>query len=140
MGEEARVAGKKGKASGRAAKATKGKRYGAGPATTDAHLMARLGEVIQGMKEDFIVVHLQEPCSSCRSYISNATRYPDCPFDSSCIIHNELLVLSTDELSFFNSLSGVRLPFKMTRIMLIAGLLGVKAQSAADAKSLLLPH
>lgn len=36
--------------------------------------MAKLGETIQGMKEDFIVVHLQEPCSFCRTYISDADR------------------------------------------------------------------
>ncbi len=36
--------------------------------------MGRLGEVIQGMKDDFIVVHLQEPCSLCREYISDAPR------------------------------------------------------------------
>jgi len=28
----------------------------------------------QGMKEDFIVVHLREPCSFCRKYISGGLR------------------------------------------------------------------
>ncbi len=74
MGEEARVAGKKGSKPGRAAKNTKGKRYGSGPATTDTQLMEKLGDTISGMKADFIVVHMQEPCSFCRSYISDATR------------------------------------------------------------------
>ena len=30
--------------------------------------------VEQGMKEDFIVVHLREPCSFCRKYISGGLR------------------------------------------------------------------
>lgn len=48
MGEEARLAGKKGSKGGaRGAKGTKGKRYGAGPATTDAQLMEKLGDTIQ---------------------------------------------------------------------------------------------
>ena len=50
-----------------------GKRYGSG--SVDEQVMGRLGEVIQGMKDDFIVVHLQEPCSLCREYISDAPRY-----------------------------------------------------------------
>lgn len=37
--------------------------------------MSRLADIIQGMKEDFIVVHLQEPCSFCREYISDGNRY-----------------------------------------------------------------
>ena len=36
--------------------------------------MYRLGDVISSMREDFIVVHLAEPCSYCRSYISDAKR------------------------------------------------------------------
>ena len=55
-------------------KGNKGKRYGAGPATTDAALMEKLGDTIAGMRADFIVVHLQEPCSFCRAYISDAPR------------------------------------------------------------------
>ena len=27
------------------------------------------------MREDFIVVHFQEPCSSCRAYMSGGVRY-----------------------------------------------------------------
>ena len=50
-----------------------GKRYGSG--SVDEQVMGRLGEVIQGMKDDFIVVHLQEPCSLCREYISDAPRW-----------------------------------------------------------------
>lgn len=42
--------------------------------STDEALMARLGEVIQGMKEDFMVVHFREPCSFCRKYLSNEPR------------------------------------------------------------------
>jgi hypothetical protein len=74
ISEEARLAGKKGSKPARTAKNTKGKRYGSGPATTDAQLMEKLGDTIMGMKADFIVVHLQEPCSFCRNYISDATR------------------------------------------------------------------
>ena len=33
------------------------------------------GHVLQGMKEDFIVVHMREPCSYCRRYIDGETRY-----------------------------------------------------------------
>lgn len=36
--------------------------------------MDKLGESLQSMKADFIVVHLQEPCSFCRQYISDGTR------------------------------------------------------------------
>ena len=49
-----------------------GKRYGSG--SVDEQVMGRLGEVIGGMKDDFIVVHLQEPCSLCREYISEGSR------------------------------------------------------------------
>lgn len=49
-----------------------GKRYGSG--SEEEQIMGRLGEVIGGMKDDFIVVHLQEPCSLCREYISNGPR------------------------------------------------------------------
>ena len=55
-------------------KGNKGKRYGAGPATADTALMDKLGDTIAGMRADFIVVHLQEPCSFCRGYISGAPR------------------------------------------------------------------
>jgi hypothetical protein len=44
--------------------------------STDEALMARLGEVIQGMKEDFMVVHFREPCSFCRKYLSDEPRCP----------------------------------------------------------------
>lgn len=54
----------------RKAGGNKGKRYGAGPATTDEALLSRLGEILGGnMKEDFMVVHLQEPCSFCRTHV-----------------------------------------------------------------------
>ncbi len=42
--------------------------------TADEALMARLGEVIQGMKDDFMVVHFREPCSFCRKYLSDEPR------------------------------------------------------------------
>lgn len=79
ISEEARQAGKKGKkgasnSKGAARPGKKGKRYGA-TGTTDEQLMGKLAETIHGMKEDFIVVHLQEPCSFCRSYISDSERY-----------------------------------------------------------------
>lgn len=35
----------------------------------DEYLMGKLGEVVHGMKDDFIVVHLQEACSYCRSHM-----------------------------------------------------------------------
>jgi hypothetical protein len=78
ISEEARQAGKKGKKAGGSGKGAvrpgkKGKRYGA-TGTTDEQLMGKLGETVQGMKEDFIVVHLQEPCSFCRCYISDENR------------------------------------------------------------------
>ncbi|KAL0048475.1 hypothetical protein WJX82_004140 [Trebouxia sp. C0006] len=79
ISEEQRQAGRKGNkgsltAGGKPrAKSAKGKRYGSG--SVDEQVMGRLGEVIQGMKDDFIVVHLQEPCSLCREYISDAARY-----------------------------------------------------------------
>ena len=44
--------------------------------------MARLGDVINSMREDFIVVHLSEPCSYCRCYISGSNRYPGAPHHS----------------------------------------------------------
>lgn len=54
----------------RKAGGSKGKRYGAGPATTDEALLSRLGEILGGnMKEDFMVVHLQETCSFCRTHV-----------------------------------------------------------------------
>ena len=77
ISEADRKAGKKKAAKGsipRAKAYAKGKRYGAEPATADEMLMARLGEVIHTMREDFIVVHLQEPCSLCRAYISDGPR------------------------------------------------------------------
>lgn len=78
LAEADRKAGKKAKAKGssvyRSKAYSKGKRYGAEPATADEALMARLGEVIHTMREDFIVVHLREPCSLCRSYISEGPR------------------------------------------------------------------
>ena len=74
LSELSRQTGKKNSKPGRAAKGTKGKRYGSEPATTDSQLMDKLGDALQGMKADFIVVHLQEPCSFCRQYISDGTR------------------------------------------------------------------
>ena len=74
LSELSRQSGKKNSKPGRAAKGTKGKRYGSEPATTDSQLMDKLGDTLQGMKADFIVVHLQEPCSFCRQYISDGTR------------------------------------------------------------------
>lgn len=79
ISEEARVAGKKNKkqpntnSKGAARPGKKGKRYGS-LGSTDEQLMGKLGETVQGMKEDFIVVHLQEPCSYCRCYISDSQR------------------------------------------------------------------
>lgn len=56
---------------GRKAGGAKGKRYGSGPQSTDEALLSRLGEILGGnMKEDFMVVHLQEPCSFCRRHVA----------------------------------------------------------------------
>jgi E1A/CREB-binding protein len=55
----------------RGSKGSKGKRFGAGAATADEALMAKLGDTIAGMRDDFIVVHLAEPCSLCREYIAD---------------------------------------------------------------------
>lgn len=61
----------------RTALAPQGKRYGIGD--SDQQLMDKLGEILGGnMKEDFIVVHLQEVCTFCRTHIlggSNVYRY-----------------------------------------------------------------
>ena len=83
LSELSRQSGKKNSKPGRAAKGTKGKRYGSEPATTDSQLMDKLGDALQGMKADFIVVHLQEPCSFCRQYISDGTRSAPAPVPSS---------------------------------------------------------
>ncbi len=83
LSELSRQSGKKNSKPGRAAKGTKGKRYGSEPATTDSQLMDKLGDALQGMKADFIVVHLQEPCSFCRQYISDGTRSAPAPAPSS---------------------------------------------------------
>eukprot|EP00898_Chlorokybus_atmophyticus_P002751 jgi/Chlat1/3477/Chrsp23S03676 len=40
-------------------------------ATPDQLLMVKMGEAIQPMKEDFILVHLQHFCAHCRRYISS---------------------------------------------------------------------
>lgn len=78
INEADRKAGKKAKSKAGGAprpKAySKGKRYGAEPASADQALMSRLGEVIHTMREDFIVVHLQENCCMCRSYISEGPK------------------------------------------------------------------
>jgi E1A/CREB-binding protein len=71
IGEGTRVAAAKGGAAQQARKGpAKGKRYGGG-ASTDEQLMSKLGEILGGnMKEDFMVVHLREPCSFCRCHVS----------------------------------------------------------------------
>ena len=69
-----RAAGKGGAKGAARGKMSKGKRSAAG--SVDEALMAKMGETIQGMKEDFIIVHLREPCSFCRKYISKSTRLP----------------------------------------------------------------
>ncbi|KAL4513564.1 hypothetical protein Ndes2526B_g07614 [Nannochloris sp. 'desiccata'] len=61
----------------------KGRKYGKDkrwkPSHPDATLaeqvLGRLGETIQGMREDFIVAHLYENCSHCRKYIDDDLRY-----------------------------------------------------------------
>lgn len=44
-------------------------------ATLAEKVLGRLGETIQGMREDFIVAHLYENCSHCRCYIDDDVRY-----------------------------------------------------------------
>jgi E1A/CREB-binding protein len=44
-------------------------------ATLAEQVLGRLGETIQGMREDFIVAHLYENCSHCRKYIDDDLRY-----------------------------------------------------------------
>jgi hypothetical protein len=39
---------------------------------THTHMLLR--PAVQGMREDFIVVHLQEPCSYCRQYMNGGMR------------------------------------------------------------------
>ena len=62
------------------AKGPKGSKRGAGlsgpgsTASPDERLMARLGDVVGGMRDDFIVVHLRRPCSHCRRYPSAPER------------------------------------------------------------------
>lgn len=68
VGPSKKVSKKAGKGSGKGN--SKGKRYGLTGATTDEQILHRIGQTIQSMKEDFIVVHLREPCSACRRYIS----------------------------------------------------------------------
>ena len=60
---------------GRSGKAAKGKRPGPATGSPTEELMRRLGDAVQGMREDFIVVHLQEPCSFCRRYMSGGLRW-----------------------------------------------------------------
>ncbi|KAJ9527555.1 hypothetical protein QJQ45_025823 [Haematococcus lacustris] len=79
MAEGHRQAGKssvsKGLGLAAARKGGKGKRYGPGQSTTDEQLMAQLGDILGGnMKEDFIVVHMQEVCTFCRTHILGGQR------------------------------------------------------------------
>lgn len=73
--EENRKDSKRGTvAKGGRSKGSKGKRYGTTTKDLDARIMRNMAEAINNMKEDFIVAHLQEPCSFCRKYISNDFR------------------------------------------------------------------
>lgn len=85
IAEEHRQAGKRAKGSGGAAVAkpafaprskgsAKGKRS-AVAGSVDEALLGKLGEVVQGMKDDFMVVHFRESCSYCRKYLSDEARY-----------------------------------------------------------------
>ena len=57
-------------------KTGKDKRWRPNPdASPQEQLLSRLGETIQGMREDFIVAHLYENCSHCRKYIDDDMRY-----------------------------------------------------------------
>jgi E1A/CREB-binding protein len=63
------------KGSSSRSKPLKGKRAGPATGSPTEEAFRRLGDAIQGMREDFIVVHLQEPCSFCREYMSGGMRY-----------------------------------------------------------------
>lgn len=64
----------------RKAGSNKGKRYGGGAGTTDEQLLGRLGEILGGnMREDFMVVHLQEPCSFCRGHVTGSVLHKCVP-------------------------------------------------------------
>jgi len=69
IGAEARggAGGSQKKQGTKARKASKGKRS-TGPATTDAQLMAKLGDSLQSMRFDFIVANLIPSCSFCRKF------------------------------------------------------------------------
>jgi len=63
-------------------KGSKAKAWRAAPGgNTGEQLLSRLGDVIQGMKEDFIVAHMYESCSHCTDYIDGGMRHyhPDPP-------------------------------------------------------------
>ncbi|KAG1663398.1 hypothetical protein FOA52_011676 [Chlamydomonas sp. UWO 241] len=55
----------------------KGKRSGLGAGgSPDEQLMSRLGDILGGnMKEDFIVVHLKEVCTFCRTHVEGGIMY-----------------------------------------------------------------
>jgi E1A/CREB-binding protein len=74
--EESRKDSKKGSSSKVTArnKNTKGKRYGTTCKDIDSRIMRNMAEAINHMREDFIVAHLQEPCSFCRKYISDENK------------------------------------------------------------------
>ena len=52
----------------------KGKRF-SGVGTVDNQVLGALGDAIQGMREDFLILHLQENCSYCRGYISGEDKF-----------------------------------------------------------------
>ncbi|KAK9866771.1 hypothetical protein WJX84_010523 [Apatococcus fuscideae] len=81
-GPSKKMSKKAGKGSGKGN--GKGKRYGLAGATADEQILSRIGTTIHPMREDFIVVHLREPCTSCRRYISGEPKYfhPDPPHKS----------------------------------------------------------
>jgi E1A/CREB-binding protein len=71
--------GKKEKGKGAAAAGSggsKGKRYGVGTGSIDELLMSKLGEILGGnMREDFIVVHMSEVCTFCRTHVTEGCIY-----------------------------------------------------------------
>ncbi|MCO5612854.1 hypothetical protein L7F22_067125 [Adiantum nelumboides] len=76
-GEDGPRQSKKGKAKGAVKRATKSAAQAelASNASRDLQLMHKLGESIHPMKEDFIMVHMQQACTHCCSFFLSGCRW-----------------------------------------------------------------